>query len=328
LIKSMSVLISYYPNFEWLIKGNQSLFEDLEIFNYNGKFIDDLVEFLKSEGVQGLQAKFLGCSSSKFWALIGELQVARILCESGKKVSIQSDPIDGSTFPDIMAQDRTFGNVLVEVKEIRLIGVADKSRALIAAFLKDRPFRIDIELSEFLSVLKYEGKEKQKQEDQFRTDWIEFENMFDPARLHSVTTTNGTVFHCSKITGQRGYIGTVTTKVHSLERIKEKIKFDLLDQSTGKAGKRAKWVEDYPNVPYVVAFELRDTIHDGLVRTLLFGYNDTYGEENPDASKLLSVQRAISRGWRSFFERNGIIHNSVNYLKLFLDLEEDEGLEN
>jgi hypothetical protein len=258
------------PHMDWALQLNQDVRQKLESSFFDGhdywRYLDDLVGFLRSKNVAGIQEKVKDADNlDKFYSTVSELEFARILAGKGKDVTLLKDRFfENRTSPDMLVKDST-REMYVEVKRL----TEGRAGHLIIDFLRsylnhpERTFRVNVVLNRELSVPMTKLDQRTAREKEAKEIIEEFRSRFDAidvAHLPVSFEIAGVTFEIQPTKLQRGYLGVIRTAVFepSTEMWVEKLAYDVCE----KAKKRQSWIGDDLKKLYIVAIDCEEKCLD------------------------------------------------------------------
>jgi hypothetical protein len=313
------------PHIEWALQLNQNMKEILQLtFDQDHgywTYLDELVGFLRSKNVGAVQEKIADASHlEKFYSTVSELEFARILASKGKGVTLLTDDFfKNRSSPDMLVKDAT-REAYVEVRRL----TEGQAGYLIVDFLEsylnqpDRAYRVDVVLSEELSIPVTKWEERLAREKIAQNIIEQFPAAFEAADLTKLPVSfriGGVTFEIRPTNRlRRGYPGFIRTSVFIFPTAiwAEKLAKDVCE----KAKKRQAWTGAHLRKYYLVAIDCEEKFLDrDDVDLRLIGSRVTqWGIPLPKIELGFDVKQAAQRGWRGFLEKEYIIPSESTYL--------------
>jgi hypothetical protein len=219
------------PNLVWALTFNDRLkLELFETYQNNPRYLsylDNLIFKLKKFDCEKIQEKINDADNLyKFYSTVSELEIAKVLVESGKKVQLLPDDYFDSKSPDILCKGDDFDAYI----EVTRFGESESSYNVIdflRCFLKDLPYRVDVKLKYELSLPARDYEKRAIQEgivkislDQF----AEFLRVNNISKFPLKIKTDGIIFEIYQTDSGKGYPGIAKTDVI---KIKDKVLEDF-----------------------------------------------------------------------------------------------------
>jgi hypothetical protein len=284
-------------------------------------YLDELVGFLRSKDVGGVQEKIADANHlEKFYSIVSELEFARILAGKGKDVALLADDFfENRMSPDISVTDSRW-NAYVEVKRLTEGQASYKIVDFLRSYLNhpERRYRVDIALSRELSVPVTKREERLARERTALSVLEEFCSIFEAADLSKLPVSfeiGGVTFEIHPVNGlQRGYPGIIRTPVFEVptEIWADKLAVDVCE----KAKKRGAWTGEHLRRYYVVAIDCEEKFldEDDVDLRLLGSMVTDWGTmPRPTIELGIDIKHALDRGWKSFLEKKCVIPSATTY---------------
>ncbi len=312
-------MTSEYPNLGWALNSNTELkLVLLEIYKDKPRFLsylDRLFYNLINLGCKDIQEKMedVNTNINKFFSIISELEIAKILAESGKEVQLLTDNYFKCKSPDILCNGKNF-SAYIEV--MRLTESESKYMVIefLREFLSNLPYRVDAKLKYELSLPARDYSTRKKQESLVKTSLDQFNESLKKETLSKLPfriETDGICFEINRTDSGKGYPGIINTEVIKVPEniLKENIKYWLIE----KAKKRDDWGKEYLDYPYIIAFDCEEwSIDDITINELLYGQRTE-----------IAALSALGKKYEQWKEKewNGIINDKENKIPKWKEIE-------
>lgn len=299
---------------------------------------ETLIRNLERLGCKGLENKFKDITVNVFDSTVSELTVAEILLNNKYDVELLSEndlifkknKREKYKSPDIVCKKDTL-TTYIEV--VRLNGTGSKEimdlvEGQIGDFVKDLPYRIDVYLSERLSIPKKELSEINEQK-KLLLDSIETfkKSLNETIKISSLPCqkicTEDIIFEIKEIELEQGYIGIIYSDCFDIPTalIEYFEKHDI-----HKKNKAYGFLSQMRKNPFIIAIDLhmREIKYESIHR-LLYGdvavhprWMKTSWEkliaEIHERDSWKKIERAQSNGWASFLIEKFLIPDNDNFL--------------
>ena len=329
-----------YPNLVWALSLNSGL--EINIFEtFQNKprylsYLDKLIFDLKVLDCENIQEKMrdINTNLDKLYSIISELEIATVFAKSGKKVKLLPDNYFVSKSPDILCEDENF-DVYVEVMRITESESTFELIKFLRDFLKDLPYRVDLDLKSELSLPARNHETRKTHKSLARTSFNQFKEFFEKANFSNFPIsiqTDGANFEIYQTDSGNGYPGIINTEVIEVpeKTLKKNMKYWFIE----KAKKRDDWEKKYKNHPYILAFDCEEwSIDDITINELLYGERTTIGarsekyekwrdnewesiinDKDNKIPKWKEIEEARKKGWESLLVKEYLIPNNYAYL--------------
>jgi len=262
---------SRIPHVHWALELNQNMKQVLESnFEQNHTYwayLDELISFLRSKNVGGIQEKIADASHlQKFHSAVSELEFARILAGKGKNVALLADDFfENRTSPDMLVTDSA-REAYVEVKRLKEDEASYKILDFLRSYLNhpERRYVVSIVLNQELSVPVTKREEKLSKEKIAQRIVEQFPSALQAADLSTLPSSfeiDGVEFRVEATTkSKRGYPGVIRSAVIKVptQAWQKKFKEDVCD----KAKKREAWTGEHLRKYYIVAIDCEEKYLD------------------------------------------------------------------
>lgn len=333
-------MVNEYPNLVWALTLNTelklNLFEKYENKPRYLSYLDNLIFELRDLDCKNIQEKMKDINANlyKLSSIISELEIAKILAKSGKKVQLLLDNFLVGKSPDILCKDENF-DAYIEVTRIGESESTFKVIDFLRVFLKDLPYRVDVKLKGELSLPARDYQKRRVQECIVKTSLDKFKEYFRGGNFSEFPfqiETVGIIFEINRTDSGKGYPGFVNTEFIQVpeEILKENIKYWLLE----KAKKRDDLEKEDRKYPYIIAFDCEErSIDDITINELLYGQRTTIGalseeyelwrekewrsiikDKAKKIPKWEEIEEARKRGWEKLLVKEALIPNDYTYL--------------
>jgi hypothetical protein len=230
-------------------------------------YLDELVGFLRSKNVGGIQEKIADANRlQKFYSAVSELEFAKVLAGKGKNVALLADKFfENRTSPDMLVTD-SVREAYVEVKRLTEDQASYKILDFLRCYLNhpDRRYVVSVVLNQELSVPVTKWEERLSKEKIAQRIVEQFPSTFQAADLSMLPSSfeiEGVEFRIDGTTkSKRGYPGVIHSAVIEVptEAWQKKFREDVCD----KAKKREAWTGEHLRKYYIVAIDCEEKYLD------------------------------------------------------------------
>lgn len=305
-----------------------------ETYEGNERFLrhlDALFEELYLGGCQFIQEKMNDVDGPfKFKSTLAEFYIGRLLLRRGFSIDFLPDNIVPSSSPDIRIK-KDGKELLVEVMRYGDGPVLDLLFERLKPFLIGKPYRVDVELDDFLSLPTIGYEEVKKAAAALEGSLAEFEKAFSPSLVELEIETTHVIFRIKRISRNDGYLGVIRQQCIGVptDKILENIKFNY----ARKAAKRSNFTKTERNKPYLIAF-FSDLMYldEMMFQEPLYGYVTGYDDRQTHldwvrkdyadqvrvfkmGKEWTRIERASQKGWTEFLEALCLIPGDFRYIR-------------
>ncbi len=274
-------------------------------------YLDSLVRSLRNASCENIQQKFVDVANNfkKFESTISELEIALLLSQKGKQVTLLCDAFLPTKSPDMLVKDAD-GECYVEVMRF----TDDEASGIILDGLRSTtahsglPVYVDVTLPEDLSLPVTRLQERQLKESRVTRVMQQFNLQFATVDLRNLPLDiciDNVIFHLERSAGEAGprFInssGIVVPSDKYVERIQYIAKL--------KAEKRAAWGGDHLKKKYIVAVDCEQVmLEEEDVDQAVLGSRQTFEIGAPKTKIPSDVEKAAATNWTEFLKKVHLI---------------------
>lgn len=313
---SRHLLPNSYPHLSLVLSSNERLKTLLfDAYKNNPaylEYLDQLIQELLNRKVQGVAEKLLDADRlRKFYSIVSELEIARLLGSKGKEVILLTDDVWEGKSPDMIVSDVKHV-AYVEVKRLEQDETAEMMEGEILESLPQlqQSMVIDINLKGELALPVTDWRSREAKEKIAKECVLQFKDKILKVDLAKIPLIIETTYADFRVRARQVYPRVVSTDVFRVpeETLIQRMVYDV----SSKSGKRQDWAGEQLARPYIVALSSEHAwIDSDMVRSAFLGSPTVlHGAVPwPKISIPSKVELAKKRGWENYLLEECIIPN-------------------